>query len=97
MGIAMDLTQIKALTAELSKHVKTEQDLSTVMQQLLKTTIETTLSAELSEHLGYDKHQPKPTGNARNGYSLSGVADSGNSAKPRAATLILPTIRSAKS
>lgn len=65
----MDLTQIKALAAELSKHVKTEQDLSTVMQQLLKTAIETTLSAELSEHLGYDKHQPKPTGNARNGYS----------------------------
>lgn len=32
-------------------------------------SIETTLCAELSEHLGYEKHGSKPQGNARNGYT----------------------------
>ena len=65
----MDLENIKALAAELAKNVKTEKDLNTLTQQLLKMTVETALNTELSEHLGYEKNQPKPKGNARNGYT----------------------------
>lgn len=65
----MDISNIQTLASELSKQVKTEQDLNDLMRHLLKTTIETTLCAELSEHLGYEKHEPKPGGNARNGYT----------------------------
>ncbi len=65
----MELENIKALAAELAKNVKTEKDLNALTQQLLKMTVETALNTELSEHLGYEKHQPKPKGNARNGYT----------------------------
>lgn len=57
------------MAAELAKHVKTEKDLTALTQQLLKMTVETALSTELDEHLGYEKHQSKPQGNARNGYT----------------------------
>ena len=36
---------------------------------LSKVTVETTLNAELDEHLGYEKHVPARTDNSRNGYS----------------------------
>jgi putative transposase len=35
--------------------------------------IETALNTELSEHLGYEKHQPKKGSNARNGFSSKTV------------------------
>jgi putative transposase len=37
--------------------------------QLTKTMLETALEAEMSEHLGYDKHDPagRTGGNSRNG------------------------------
>ena len=31
--------------------------------------IETALNTELSDHLGYEKHQPKKGSNSRNGFS----------------------------
>lgn len=65
----MDLDNIKALATELAKNVKTEKDLNALTQQLLKMTVETALSTELSEHLGYEKHKLKPQANARNGYT----------------------------
>jgi transposase-like protein len=70
----MDLENIKALASELAKNVKTEKDLNTLTQQLLKMTVETALNNELSEHLGYEKHQLKPKSNARNGYSQEDFA-----------------------
>ena len=36
---------------------------------LTKITVETALSAELNDHLGYDKQQPSSADNSRNGYS----------------------------
>ena len=63
----MDLENIKALAAELAKNVKTEKDLHALTQQLVKMTVETALSTELSEHLGYEKHQTTSHGNTRNG------------------------------
>jgi putative transposase len=57
------------LANELAKDIKTEADLNALSRELLKLTVETALSAELTEHLGYEKHgDSRPAkGNARNG------------------------------
>ena len=41
-----------------------------LLKQLTKTVIETALEEEISDHLGYDKHDPvgRNLGNSRNGY-----------------------------
>ena len=40
-----------------------------LLNQLTKTVVETALEVEMSEHLGYDKHDPvgRNRGNSRNG------------------------------
>ena len=42
---------------------------SGLLNQLTKNVLETALDAEMSEHLGYDKHDPagRGSGNSRNG------------------------------
>lgn len=55
----MDQDKPKALAAELPKGIKSEQDLGTLTQQLIKFTAEAVLNAELDEHLGYEKHAPE--------------------------------------
>lgn len=67
----MDQNKLKALAADLAKDIKSEKDLGTLTQQLIKLTVETALNAEMDEHLGYEKHAPqgRGTGNNRNGYS----------------------------
>ena len=69
MDLSMDRQKLKALAAELAKDIKTEADLNALSRELLKLTVETALNAELTEHLGYEKHgESKPArGNARNG------------------------------
>lgn len=69
MEAAMDEKKMKALAAELAKHVKTEKDLGNLSAMLTKLTVETALNAELDDHLGYEKHAPegRNTGNSRNG------------------------------
>jgi len=69
MSAVMNEDKLKALVAELAKDIKTEKDLGALTQQLIKLTVETALSAELDEHLGYDKHDPigRGSGNSRNG------------------------------
>ena len=71
MDAVMDQEKLKALAAELAKDIKSEKDLGTLTEQLLKLTVETDLNAELVEHLGYEKHSPsgRGTGNSRNGHS----------------------------
>ena len=71
MGKQMDQDTLKALAVELAKDIKSEKDLGTLTQQLIKLTVETALNAEMDEHLGYEKHAPqgRGTGNNRNGYS----------------------------
>jgi len=65
----MDHKQLMALATELAKSVKTEADLNALTKALTKLTVETALNAELTEHLGHEKNQPKSGENARNGYS----------------------------
>ncbi|PUA20676.1 IS256 family transposase [Glaciimonas sp. PCH181] len=65
----MDHDKLKALAAELAKDLKTEKDLGNLTQQLLKMTVEAALNAEMREHLGFEKHQPRALSNVRNGSS----------------------------
>jgi transposase-like protein len=69
MSAVMKQDKLKAIVAELAKDIKTEKDLGALTQQLVKLTVEAALSAELNEHLGYDKHDPAGhgSGNSRNG------------------------------
>ena len=71
MSIDLDREKLKALAAELAKDIKTETDLNALSAELLKLTVETALGAEMEEHLGYARHDPKGrgSGNSRNGSS----------------------------
>ena len=63
----MNKEKIKVFAVEGAKGIKTEADLTAFMQEILKSTLETALQAELSDHLGYDKHQARTSSNSRNG------------------------------
>ena len=69
MDIVMDREKLQALARELAKDFMSEADLNILSRELLKLIVETALNAELTEHLGYEKHaDTKPArGNARNG------------------------------
>jgi transposase-like protein len=70
MDLKMDREKLKALAAELAKDIKTEADLNALSRELVKLTVETALNAELTQHLGYDKHNKGALpsgGNSRNG------------------------------
>ena len=71
MSINLDREKLKALAGELAKDIKTEKDLNALSAELLKMTVEAALGAEMEEHLGYAKHDPKGrgSGNSRNGLS----------------------------
>ena len=66
------MKKINAMAKQLSKHVKTQADLNTVIGQLTKAMIETALNAEMDSHLGYEKNEKAQTRrkNTRNGYGL---------------------------
>lgn len=65
----MDEKKLKALAAEPAKGLKTEADFNAFSRMLTKLTVETALNAELTDHLGHEKHAPKSGSNTRNGYS----------------------------
>ncbi|RUQ95149.1 transposase [Legionella septentrionalis] len=60
---------LEAFAREATKTLKTEKDLNDFSQLLTKITIEAALTAELDEHLGYEKHVKSSTSNSRNEYS----------------------------
>jgi len=64
---------LQTLGNELAKNLKTPDDLSQFDRLLKKISVEAALNAEMSHHLGYDKNQPKPGANSRNGYSTKTV------------------------
>lgn len=57
-----------SLAQELAANIRTESDLSSLMQKLMKQVIETSLKAELSHHLETGKAQLEAKPNSRNGY-----------------------------
>ena len=65
----MNKKEMEALALRAAESIKTEQDLNDFSRVLKKITVEAALSAELDEHLGYDKHQLSDSNNSRNGYS----------------------------
>ena len=65
----MDEAIIKSMAVELAKSLKTPEDLNQLTAVFKKFMIETALNTELSEHLGYEKHQSKKAVNTRNGFS----------------------------
>ncbi|EAA7423554.1 IS256 family transposase [Salmonella enterica subsp. enterica serovar Newport] len=69
----MDEKKLKALAAELAKGLKTEADLNQFSRMLTKSTVETALNAELTDHFGHEKNAPKTDSNTRNGYSSKTV------------------------
>jgi len=62
--------QMQELTGLLASESKDVADVQTLLKELFKGTIESMLTAEMDEHLGYEKHSPlgNNSGNSRNGY-----------------------------
>ena len=50
--------------------LSSQEQITTLSQDLLKTVVEAVLNGEMDEHLGYEIHHPSGhhTGNNRNGY-----------------------------
>ncbi|MFW9317855.1 transposase, partial [Glaesserella parasuis] len=69
----MNEKQLHALAAEFAKNLKTPEDLNQFSRMLKQITVESALNGELTDHLGYEKHQPRKGKNARNGYTSKTV------------------------
>ena len=69
----MDEKQLQVLANELTKNLKTPEDLSQFDRLLKKLSVEAALNAEMTHHLGYEKNQSRPGANSRNGYSTKTV------------------------
>ena len=71
METHVDEGLIRQLAKKIAKDIKTEADLGGFSKLLKKIVVETALDAELADHLGYDRHNPKGngSGNSRNGKS----------------------------
>jgi hypothetical protein len=65
VGKQREQDKLKALTAELAKDIKSEKDLRTLAQQLIKLTVEIALNTEMDQHLGYEKHAPQGRGTGK--------------------------------
>ncbi|MEG7404556.1 IS256 family transposase [Serratia marcescens] len=65
--------QLQALANELARNLKIPEDLNQFDRLLKKISVEAALNAGMTHHLGYDKNQPKPATNARNGYTQKTV------------------------
>ncbi|GEM_PF-287910 len=67
--MALDKEELKKLLKE--KGVRFLDDFNAFMLEISKEVVETLLEGELTDHLGYEKHDQKAkgTGNARNGFT----------------------------
>lgn len=63
--------KFEEMIREVGKDIKTSEDLSGLMSEFLKMTVESALNAEMGHHLGYEKHagEGRNNGNSRNGYT----------------------------
>lgn len=52
---------------EKVKNLKTTKDMNNFLKELVAPTLQAMLEAEMTEHVGYEKHQGKNMGNSRNG------------------------------
>lgn len=79
----MDKKQLQALVNKLAKNLKTPEELNQFDRLLKKISVEAALNTEMPHHPGYDKNQPKPGTNARNGYTQKNVITGDGPLKPR--------------
>ena len=65
------MRDIESIGRELSRNIKTQQEMSDVLGQLVKSMMEGILNAELDSHLGYKKNEKavQRRKNTRNGHS----------------------------
>jgi len=63
--------KFREMAREIGKDTKSAEDLSGLMSEFLKMTVESVLNAELDHYLGYAKHEVegRNTGNSRNGFT----------------------------
>ncbi|MGI0023425.1 MAG: IS256 family transposase [Nitrososphaeraceae archaeon] len=54
---------------ELAKTFKTAREVQDFVKEITKGMLENILQEELNQHLGYEKHEAKNSGNSRNGFS----------------------------
>ena len=61
---------VQSLIEEMVGDLSSQEQITALSQDLLKTIVETALNGEMNEHLGYEKHEPSGhhSGNSRNGY-----------------------------
>ncbi len=71
----MDLDRDELKKLLKTKGVKTLEDFNAFMREISKDVVETLLEGELTDHLGYEKHdqKAKATENARNGFTPKSV------------------------
>ena len=76
---------------EKVKSLKTAADATSFAKELIAPALQSMLEAEMSEHLGYEKHDPKGkrSGNNRNGHSMKTLRTSGPDPKIRTSPLSL--------
>jgi len=67
----MNTERAKELVSLLSEECSSLEDVQAILKNLFKDTLESMLSSEMDEHLGYDKHSVlgNNSGNSRNGYN----------------------------
>ena len=66
------------LAREVAKDCKSVEDVHNLLKDLFKRTLQEILESEISDHLGYEKHDVggNNTGNSRNGYSSKTIKTS---------------------
>ena len=69
----MNKKQLKALAKEAAQSLNSEEDIAALTKLLRQSFYEKALDAELDDHLGYDRHDTKPSTNSRNGYTKKTV------------------------
>jgi len=63
--------KFREMAREIGKDIKSAEDLSGLMSEFLKMTVESALEAEIGHHLGYERHavEGRNSGNSRNGFT----------------------------
>ena len=81
--ITMNSIDLDSIASQIASSYKTKEDILSkdgLLKSLVTKTIQACLDAELTEHLGYEKHQDTHGSNTRNGYSKKTiVTDNGES------------------
>ena len=77
----MSSIDLDTIASQIASNYKSKEDILSkdgLLKSLVTKTIQACLDAELTEHLGYDKHQDTVDNNSRNGYTKKTIiTDSG--------------------